>query len=86
MKNDDDTEVKVIVDPSFLASFDGTQEELDQIIEQVKRMANSGELLLAARPLTEHEYEALGIYEQDEDDDQDENEYRRVTVTGQTYH
>lgn len=36
--------IQVEFAPGALDSFDGTQEELDDLIEEIKRMAESGEL------------------------------------------
>jgi hypothetical protein len=44
---------KVIVEfaPGCFDDFDGTQEELDQLIEEIKRMATSGEMIENSHPV-----------------------------------
>jgi hypothetical protein len=37
--------------PGCFDNFDGTQEELDQLIAEITRMAESGEMLEKSRPL-----------------------------------
>ena len=36
--------IEIVFAPGCFDSFDGTQEELDEMIEQIKKMAESGEL------------------------------------------
>lgn len=47
--------------PGCFDGFDGTQEELDGLIAELQRMAESGELLEKAEPVSEED--AAEIYE-----------------------
>jgi hypothetical protein len=44
---------KVVVEfaPGCFDDFDGTQEELDSLIEEIKRMAESGEMFENSQPV-----------------------------------
>jgi hypothetical protein len=44
---------KVVVEfaPGCFDEFDGTQEELDELIEEIKRMAESGEMFEKSQPV-----------------------------------
>jgi hypothetical protein len=42
--NENKKPIEVIFAPGCFDSFDGTQEELDEMIQQIKKMAESGEL------------------------------------------
>jgi len=39
------SEIKVVFAPGCFDNFQGTQEELDSLVEEIKRIAESGELL-----------------------------------------
>jgi hypothetical protein len=43
--------IKIEFAPRAFDQFDGTQEELDQLVAEITRMAESGEMLEKARPL-----------------------------------
>ncbi len=47
MSNEDESKkpIEVVFAPGCFDNFDGTQEELDELMEQIQRMAASGELL-----------------------------------------
>lgn len=59
---DDDKKYKVTFAPGVFDNFEGTQEELDEFVEKITRMAESGELLEQSEPL---DLEAL--FEEDPD-------------------
>jgi hypothetical protein len=44
MSNDKDTEFKLVFAPGCFDDFEGTQEELEEMIEQIKKSFESGEL------------------------------------------
>jgi len=50
---DETKPVKIIFDPGCFDDFDGTQEELDEMIAEIQRLADSGELFENAIPLEE---------------------------------
>lgn len=45
------SEIKLVFAPGCFDNFDGTQEELDSLIEEIKRIAESGELLEISQPV-----------------------------------
>ena len=47
----EEKKIKVIFDPGAFDHFDGTQEELDEVVAEITRLAESGELLTAGRPI-----------------------------------
>lgn len=61
---EENKKLEVIFAPGCFDDFDGTQEELDNLIAEIKAMVESGELLENSRPLavenlTEEELEKL---------------------------
>ena len=52
---------KVIFDPGCFDSFEGTQEELEELMAEIVRMAESGELEENARPIDLDNEEDLDI-------------------------
>lgn len=49
--SEDNKPMKIVFAPGCFDSFEGTQEELDQMIAEITRMAESGELLEKSQPL-----------------------------------
>lgn len=49
--SEDNKPVKIVFAPGCFDSFEGTQEELDAMIAEITRMAESGELLEKSQPL-----------------------------------
>lgn len=45
--------------PGAFDNFDGTQEELDQMMIEIQRLVESGEIFAQSRPLTEEEFDEL---------------------------
>jgi hypothetical protein len=45
--------------PGCFDDFEGTQEELDALIEHIKEIFAAGKFLTESRPLTEEEFESL---------------------------
>lgn len=45
--------------PGAFDHFDGTQEELDQMIVEIQRLVESGEIFAQSRALTEEEFDEL---------------------------
>jgi hypothetical protein len=52
-------ELKVTFAPGCFDSFDGTQEELDELLESIRAMAASGELLEQSYEMTEEDFDEL---------------------------
>ena len=51
--------VEVIFAPGAFDSFEGTQEELDELVAQIQQMAESGELTEKSRALSDQEAQEL---------------------------
>jgi two-component sensor histidine kinase len=47
----DPKKIQVIFTPGCFDDFEGTQEELDEFIAEIQRMADSGELLANSEPV-----------------------------------
>lgn len=53
MVDDDDNEkFEIIFAPGAFDDFDGTQEELDEVVAEIKRLIETGGFFEQARPLT----------------------------------
>lgn len=46
-----DKKLKIVFAPGCFDNFEGTQEELDQLVSEIQQMLDSGELLEKSRPL-----------------------------------
>jgi len=55
----DQEEMRLEFAPGCFDNFEGTQEELDQLIEQIKDMFAQGKFLTESRPLTDEEFDSL---------------------------
>jgi hypothetical protein len=51
--------IEVILSPGFIENFDGTQEELDELLAHIKQMAESGELFEQSTPVSLEDIEDL---------------------------
>ena len=51
--------VEVIFAPGAFDSFEGTQQELDELVAQIQQMAESGELTEKSRALSDQEAQEL---------------------------
>jgi hypothetical protein len=51
--------VEVIFAPGAFDSFEGTQQELDELVAQIQQMAESGELSEKSRALSDQEAQEL---------------------------
>jgi hypothetical protein len=49
--NDTDNKIKITFAPGCFDNFDGSQEELDELIKEITRLAESGELLENSKPV-----------------------------------
>jgi hypothetical protein len=60
-KFDDITEQEMQIEfaPGCFDEFEGTQEELDELVEHIKQGFRSGKFAEKARPLTDEEFESL---------------------------
>ncbi len=56
---DDKKEVKIHFAPGCFDNFEGTQEELDQLVQSIRHMVDSGELFEMAQPLSEVDLSSL---------------------------
>lgn len=52
-------EYKIEFAPGCFDSFDGNQEELNEMVAMIRQMIESGELLEKSRPMTEEDYESM---------------------------
>ena len=59
LTNDDCKELKVEFAPGCFDQFDGTQEELDELIAEIQKMIASGDVLENSRELTEEDFNEL---------------------------
>lgn len=51
--------IKVEFVPGCFDDFEGTQEELDEFVREIKRMADTGELFELSLPLGDDEWDLL---------------------------
>ena len=58
-------EIKVIFEPGCFDDFEGTQEELDAMMAEIQRMADTGELFENAEPVDFDELEELAKEDSD---------------------
>jgi hypothetical protein len=56
--------MKVEFAPGCFDDFDGTQQELDDLVTEIQRMANSGEMFENSTPVTEESLADLSEEEQ----------------------
>ena len=47
------SKIKVNFAPGCFDSFDGTQQELDELVAEIQRLAESGEMFENSKPLTD---------------------------------
>jgi len=55
----EDTKIKVVFAPGSFDAFNGTQEELDEIVKMITEMAESGDFESFGSELTEEEFDEL---------------------------
>lgn len=55
----DGDKLKIVFEPGAFDDFEGTQEELDELIAEITRMAESGELLTMGVPLSDTDMASL---------------------------
>lgn len=56
---DDNKEMKLTFAPGCFDNFEGTQEELDELLTEIKRLFESGEFLEKAVPVTDESLDDL---------------------------
>lgn len=56
--------IEIVFAPGCFDNFDGTQEELDEMMAEIQRMVDSGEIFEKSRPLTEESFSELPEEEQ----------------------
>ncbi len=49
----------IVFAPGCFDSFEGTQEELDEMLAEIQRMVDSGEIFEQSQQLTEEEFDEL---------------------------
>ena len=54
-----DNKLKIEFAPGCFDNFDGTQEELDELVAEIQRMVDSGEMAENSRELTAEEFYEL---------------------------
>lgn len=54
-----DKKMKIVFAPGCFDQFDGSQEELDELLAEINRMVDTGELLENARPIEELDLDDL---------------------------
>lgn len=54
-----DKKLKIEFAPGCFDNFEGTQEELDELVSEIQRMVDSGEMAENSRELTEEEFYEL---------------------------
>ena len=64
IKMTQDKKIKVEFAPGCFDSFDGTQQELDNIVAHIREMAESGQLEELSQPLTDDVLDELSEEEQ----------------------
>jgi hypothetical protein len=59
LTNNDCKELKVEFAPGCFDQFDGTQEELDELIAEIQKMVASGNILENSRALSDEDFDEL---------------------------
>ena len=67
--------IKIEFAPGCFDHFEGSQEELDELIAEIQRLADSGELLEQSHEVTPEDYEAM---------DDEEREFLERALAGPT--
>lgn len=57
--NSDNQGVEVVFMPGCFDSFEGTQEELDELVKQIKDMANSGQIFENSELVYDEEFDDM---------------------------
>lgn len=55
----DKKDIKVVFAPGAFDDFDGTQEELDEMMAEIHRLVETGEIFEKSTPMTEDAFEDL---------------------------
>ena len=55
----DKKEMKLVFAPGAFDNFEGTQEELDEMVAEIQRMFESGEMVANSRKMTEEDFDEL---------------------------
>lgn len=55
----DEKEMKVVFEPGCFDSFEGTQEELDEFVAELRKMVETGDLFKNAKPVTDEDLDDL---------------------------
>lgn len=88
--NDNDDEnrpMKIVFAEGCFDDFEGTQEELDELVAHIQQLAESGELFEKAKPVEGDLAEQLdGLIDAVEEFDVDEHGYVKYPFAGNTRH
>lgn len=52
-------DMKIVFAPGAFDKFDGTQEELDEMLAEIQRLVETGEIFEKSTPLTDESFEEL---------------------------
>lgn len=55
----DEKEMKVVFEPGCFDHFEGTQEELDEFVAELRKMVETGDLFKNAKPVTDEDLDDL---------------------------
>ena len=59
--NDEKKPIKIIFAPGCFDTFEGTQDELNELMAEVKRMAENGEFVAKATPVPDESLEDMDL-------------------------
>lgn len=59
MTKDDNKPLTIVFAPGCFDNFEGTQEELDEMVAEIRQMVESGEFTDSSHELTEEEFNEL---------------------------
>ena len=85
--NDENRPMKIVFAEGCFDDFEGTQEELDELVAHIQELAESGELFEKATPLDGDIVEQLGgLADAVEEYDVDEHGYVKFPFEGNVRH
>jgi len=85
--NNEQPKMKIVFAEGCFDDFEGTQEELDELVAHIQELAESGELFEKATPIDGDIVEQLGgLTDEVEEFDVDEHGYVKYPFEGNTRH
>ena len=85
--NNEQPKMKIVFAEGCFDDFEGTQEELDELVAHIQQLAESGELFEKATPLEGNIIDQLdGLADAVEEYDVDEHGYVKYPFEGNTRH